>query len=105
MNHLPPCPRKYIQMADDRGLDFRLTTFNLLAPCYKRMHAGALPPALSESARSGLLAGQATVSHRTARESEFADVWRQRAVETVSPWVWKTPIVSVVLSILSSILA
>ncbi|CAM9336592.1 unnamed protein product, partial [Hapterophycus canaliculatus] len=43
-------------------MDFRLTTFNLLAPCYKRMHD----------------------RERTARESEFDGVWRERALETVS---------------------
>lgn len=66
---------------DDRGLDLRLTTFNLLAPCYKRMHPEALP---SGVVGNGLLAGQAKASTRTSRESEFADLWRQRAVETVN---------------------
>lgn len=62
-----------------RGLDFRLTTFNLLAPCYKRMHNSEVAP---QVAVTGLLANRAR-TERTARESEFDGVWRGRAMETV----------------------
>lgn len=66
-------------------MDFRLTTFNLLAPCYKRMHSEAVPVAAIGEAGTGtgLLANRAR-TQRTARESEFNDVWRERALETVS---------------------
>ena len=66
----------------ERGMDFRLTTFNLLAPCYKRMHSEVAPVAAIGEAGTGLLANRAR-THRTARESEFDDVWRERALETV----------------------
>jgi len=67
----------------ERGMDFRLTTFNLLAPCYKRMHSEA--PPIAETA-TGLLANQNRArAKRTARESEFDHVWRERALETVRP--------------------
>lgn len=65
-------------------MDFRLTTFNLLAPCYKRMHSEVAPVAAIGEAGTGLLANRAR-THRTARESEFDDVWRERALETVRP--------------------
>lgn len=61
-------------------MDFRLTTFNLLAPCYKRMHDREVAPHV---AATGLLANRAR-TERTARESEFDGVWRERALETVS---------------------
>lgn len=64
-----------------RGLDLRLTTFNLLAPCYKRMHADVVPPG-TEVAATGLLAAEAK-SRRTSRESEFTELWRERAIQTV----------------------
>lgn len=68
---------------DERGLDLRLTTFNLLAPCYKRMHALEAPVAAGiADAGTGLLAMRAK-TERTARESEFAGLWRERALETV----------------------
>lgn len=63
-------------------MDFRLTTFNLLAPCYKRMHSDVAPVAAIGEAGTGLLANRAR-THRTARESEFDGVWRERALETV----------------------
>lgn len=68
------------------GLDLRLTTFNLLAPCYKRMHGEVVPlksAAALANAGTGLLANQAKRRH-TARESEFAGLWTERATETVS---------------------
>ncbi len=62
-------------------MDFRLTTFNLLAPCYKRMHSET--PPIADTA-TGLLAHQKRArAKRTARESEFDHVWRERAFETV----------------------
>lgn len=64
--------------SEERGLDVRLTTFNLLAPCYKRIPSEV--PGLP--AGTGLLASQAKTLH-TARESEFAGLWRERALETV----------------------
>lgn len=68
---------------DERGLDLRLTTFNLLAPCYKRMHTVEAPLAAGiADAGTGLLARRAK-TERTARESEFAGLWRERAMETV----------------------
>ena len=68
---------------DERGLDLRLTTFNLLAPCYKRMHSLEAPLAAGiANAGTGLLARRAK-TERTARESEFAGLWRERAMETV----------------------
>lgn len=72
------------QQAGDqiRGLDVRLTTFNLLAPCYKRMHAAIVPPE-AEMVGTGLLAAEAK-SRRISRESEFTELWRERAIETVS---------------------
>lgn len=66
---------------DKRGMELRLTTFNLLAPCYKRMHNEAPVPAIADGG-TGLLASQAK-THRTARESEFGFLWRERAMETV----------------------
>ncbi|CAN0287188.1 unnamed protein product [Laminaria digitata] len=68
---------------DERGLNLRLTTFNLLAPCYKRMHTVEPPLAAGiADAGTGLLARRAK-TERTARESEFAGLWRERAMETV----------------------
>lgn len=69
-----------------RDLDVRLTTFNLLAPCYKRMHAEVMP-AGTEIAVSGLLASEAK-SRRTSRESEFTELWKERALQTVS-YQWR----------------
>ncbi|CAM9169928.1 unnamed protein product [Ectocarpus sp. 4 AP-2014] len=63
-----------------RGMEFRLTTFNLLAPCYKRMHSEVSTPV--GGVGTGLLANRAK-GQRTARESEFDGVWRERALETV----------------------
>lgn len=94
------CPRLLPQQdaaqasgEEERGLDLRLTTFNLLAPCYKRIPSEV--PGLP--AGTGLLASQAKTLH-TARESEFAGLWRERALETVGwrvesgrggcPWRW-----------------
>lgn len=67
-----------------RELDLRLTTFNLLAPCYKRIH-NDVPIAAMAAAGSGtgLLASQAR-KHHTPRESEFDVLWEQRAIQTVS---------------------
>lgn len=67
-----------------RELDLRLTTFNLLAPCYKRIH-NEMPIAAMAAAGSGtgLLASQAK-KHHTPRESEFGVLWRERAIQTVS---------------------
>lgn len=61
-------------------MEFRLTTFNLLAPCYKRMHSEVSTPMGGVS--TGLLANRAK-AQRTARESEFDGVWKERALETV----------------------
>lgn len=63
-----------------RGMEFRLTTFNLLAPCYKRMYSEVSMPV--GGVGTGLLANSAK-GQRTARESEFDGVWRERALETV----------------------
>lgn len=67
-----------------RELDLRLTTFNLLAPCYKRIH-NEVPIAAMAAAGSatGLLASQAR-KHHTPRESEFGVLWKERAIQTVS---------------------
>lgn len=70
-------------------MDFRLTTFNLLAPCYKRMHSEVAPAvaAIGEAGTgTGLLANRARAG-RTARESEFDEVWRERALETVRRYI------------------
>ncbi|CAM9309570.1 unnamed protein product, partial [Discosporangium mesarthrocarpum] len=78
------------------GLDFRLTTFNLLAPCYKRIKpvtnkGGLCPPAGVEAPEaahgtsgigSALMALQAKLPQ--PRESSFDDLWRERAEDTVA---------------------
>ena len=71
--------------SDQRELNLRLTTFNLLAPCYKRIHP-EIPAAAMTATGTGLLASQAR-KHYTPRESEFDGLWRERAVQTVRPLV------------------
>jgi exonuclease III len=68
----------------ERGL--LLTTFNLLAPCYKRVDEGALrasTPQTIPSDRGLLGALQEALAGGRQRESDYDPMWRARAKDTL----------------------